>query len=150
MKSLKEQVTHNTHSTKVQFLRFSFVGASSTAMDFGLLFVLVQFFKIHPIPAAAISYIVSLLYNYWGSMKWVFVHREDISRSKEMSLFFVLSGVGFVLNEFCMWLGKIYCQFYDLNYRTGIYYLIAKFIADIIVSIWNFYSRKRWLDASCE
>ncbi len=137
----------HSHSTKVQFLRFSFVGATSTAIDFGLLIFLVQVLKIHPIAAAAISYIVSLLYNYWGSMKWVFEHREDISRSKEMTLFFVLSGIGFLLNEFCMWLGKIYCQVHGLNYRTGFYYLVAKLIADVIVSIWNFYSRKRWLDA---
>ncbi len=147
MKSLKEQVKSKAHSTKAQFLRFSFVGTTSTAIDFGLLFTLVQVFKMHPIAAAAISYIVSLLYNYWGSMKWVFTHREDISRQKEMTLFFVLSGIGFLLNEFCMWLGKVYCSFYGLNYRTGFYYLVAKLIADVIVSIWNFYSRKRWLDA---
>ncbi len=147
MKSLKEQSNKQSHTTKAQFLRFSFVGVTSTIIDFGLLFVLVQVFKFHPITAAAISYIVSLLYNYWGSMKWVFEHREDISRSKEMSLFFILSGIGFLLNEFCMWLGKVYCSFYDLNYRTGFYYLLAKLIADIIVSLWNFYSRKRWLDA---
>ncbi len=147
MKSLKEQLRSKSPSTKAQFLRFSFVGATSTAIDFGLLFTLVQVFRMHPIAAAAISYIVSLWYNYWGSMKWVFAHREDLSREKEMFLFFLLAGIGFCLNEFCMWLGKVYTSFYGLDYRTGFYYLLAKLIADIIVSLWNFYSRKRWLDA---
>ncbi len=147
MKPLNSQGNGHAHSTKGQFLRFSFVGVTSTAIDFGLLLLLVQVFKFHPITAAAISYIVSLLYNYWGSMKWVFEHRDDISRSAEMSLFFILSGIGFVLNEFCMWLGKIYTSYHGLDYRTGFYYILAKLIADIIVSLWNFYSRKRWLDA---
>lgn len=80
-------------------------------------------------------------------MRWVFTHRSDITRTKEAALFFVLSGIGLVINELCMWLGKVYCVSHGLDYQEGFYYLVAKLLADIAVSIWNFVSRKKWLDA---
>ena len=52
-------------------------------------------------------------------------------------IFVALSVVGLILNQVMMWF------FVDI---TNIYYIFAKVLATIIVMIWNFVSRKIWLE----
>lgn len=131
-----------------QFILFSIVGITSTILDFLLLIFLHEIVGLGPVWAAGISYVVSLIFNYLASMKYVFTHRQDLSRKKEALIFFVLSAIGLVINEIVMWLGGIICTFYHLNYNTGPYYLVAKVLADSFVGLWNFFSRRHWLDGS--
>ena len=131
----------------IQFIKFSFVGTTSFFIDFGLMVALVEWCHFDPMWAAGISYVVSLIYNYVLSMKMVFTHREDMSRKKEVILFFVLSGIGLVLCEMCMYAGEVVCVGAGLDYKDGPYYMLVKLVADTLVGFWNFYSRKKWLDA---
>ena len=131
-----------------QMVGFSIVGTTSFFVDIGLLWILVELVHMNPVIAAAISYIISLLYNYVLSMKYVFVHRPDISRKKELTIFMVLSLIGFGLNELCMWLGQQVCVMHNLDYTAHNRYMYVKISTDLLVGIWNFLSRKKWLDAS--
>lgn len=131
-----------------QMVGFSIVGTTSFFVDIGLLWLLVELVHMNPVAAAAISYIVSLLYNYVLSMKYVFVHRPDISRKKELTIFMVLSLIGFGLNELGMWLGQQVCVMHNLDYTANNRYMYVKISTDLLVGIWNFLSRKKWLDAS--
>lgn len=121
-----------------QFLKFGVVGVIAFIIDFGLLWLLTEFASMDPVVAAAISFIVSLVFNYLASMRYVFTHRTDISRQREFAIFCVLSLVGLGINELIMWVGVTY---------TPINYLLVKVVATFLVMIWNFLSRKRWLDA---
>ena len=133
-----------------QFLKFGVVGVIATIIDFGVLVFLHDCFGIDPIIAAAISFIVSLIFNYLASMRFVFTHREDLSKAREFAIFLVLSIVGFALNEFVMWGGELVLEDMGVNYDGGPYYVAVKVFATCIVMIWNFASRKKWLDASSE
>ena len=133
-----------------QFLKFGVVGVIATIIDFGVLVFLHECFGIDPIIAAAISFIVSLIFNYLASMRFVFTHREDLSKAREFAIFLVLSIVGFALNEFVMWGGELVLEDMGVNYDGGHYYVAVKVFATCIVMIWNFASRKKWLDASSE
>lgn len=117
---------------------FGVVGVIAFCIDFGVLVLLKEFAGFNPVIAAAISFIVSLLFNYWASMRFVFSHREDMSRSRELAVFVVLSIVGLGLNEATMWLGTEY---------LSIHYMGVKIVATALVMVWNFWSRQRWLDA---
>lgn len=136
--SAKTQAPSGLKRTFIQLIQFGFVGVAATIIDFGVLIFLVQIFHLDPVISAAISFIISLIFNYVVSMRYVFRHRQDISRKTEFIIFAVLSIIGLGLNELLMWL----C----INV-VGIFYVWAKVIATALVMIWNFVSRKIWLDA---
>lgn len=122
-----------------QFLKFGVVGVVATVIDFGIMIALTEWVGWDPVLSAGISFVVSLVFNYLASMRFVFIHRDDLSRSREMAIFVVLSLVGLAINEGLMWLG--------VN-ALALNYVLVKVAATCVVMLWNFASRKRWLDAS--
>lgn len=125
-----------------QFLKFGVVGAVAFLIDYGVLMLLNVGFGVDAVVAAAISFCVSVVFNYVASMRFVFEHRDDISRKKEFVIFLILSAIGLVLNEICMWVGTATLG------ETPLMVTVNKLIATAIVSLWNFFSRKKWLDGS--
>jgi putative flippase GtrA len=124
-----------------QLLKFGVVGTIAFAIDYGLLMVLTQLVGMPPVPAAAISFVVSLVFNYLASMRFVFSHRDDLSRSREFLIFLVLSAVGLGINELIVWVGT------SVLGTSALWVSVTKFVATAVVMVWNFLSRRRWLDA---
>lgn len=124
-----------------QFLKFGVVGVVAFVVDYGVLMLLSQCLGWDPVISSVISFVVSVVVNYVGSMHFVFERRDDLSRRREFSTFVILSAVGLVINSACIWVG------------TGIFgsgalsVTVTKVLATIIVSVWNFVSRKHWLEA---
>lgn len=124
-----------------QILKFGIVGVLAFLIDYGLLMLLSQAFGVDPVIAAGISFCVSVVFNYLASMKYVFTHREDMSKRREFVIFIVLSVIGLGINELCMLAGVIALGDSALAV-TG-----TKLFATAVVMLWNFLSRKKWLDA---
>ena len=61
-----------------------------------------------------------------------------MSRRREFIIFVVLSVIGLLINDVLMWAGT------DM---LGISYLITKLFATAVVMVWNFVTRKKFLDA---
>ena len=121
-----------------QFMKFGVVGVIAFVIDYGLLALLTEAFGVNYLVSATISFTVSVVFNYLASMRYVFTHKEDMSRRREFVIFVVLSVIGLAINNLCMWAGV------EL---LGIHYLITKIAATVIVMIWNFVTRKIFLDA---
>ena len=121
-----------------QFMKFSVVGVAAFVIDYGLLALLTEAFGINYLISATISFIASVIFNYMASMRFVFRHKKGMSRQREFIIFVILSAIGLGLNNLVLW---------SCVEFLGIHYLIAKIIATIIVSVWNFFSRKKFLDA---
>lgn len=124
-----------------QFLKFGVVGVVATLIDYGLLMVLSQVVGWDPVASSAISFSVSLVFNYLASMRYVFERKEDLSRRREFLIFAVLSLIGLALNALIMWAGTR--AFGD----GALSVTVTKAVATAIVMVWNFASRKRWLEA---
>lgn len=124
-----------------QILKFGVVGIIATVIDFGVLFVLSQPLGMDPVISAGISFCVSLVFNYVASMRYVFTHREDMSRSREFVIFLVLSLIGLAINEAIMAAGVAVLG------NSALAVMGTKVLATAIVMVWNFVSRKKWLDA---
>ena len=124
-----------------QFLKFGVVGVVATLIDYGILMLLSQLAGWDPLPASAVSFTVSLVFNYVASMRYVFERRDDISRRREFTMFVVLSTVGLVINSICMWGGIQELGHDALAVST------AKVLSALVVALWNFWSRKHWLEA---
>ncbi len=121
-----------------QIMKFGVVGVIAFFIDYGLLALLTEVFGLYYLLSATISFIVSVIFNYVASMRYVFTHKEGLSRRREFLIFVVLSVLGLLLNNACMWAGV------EL---LGVHYLIVKIGATVIVAIWNFVTRKIFLDA---
>lgn len=121
-----------------QFMKFGVVGALAFCIDYGLLALLTEVFGVNYLVSATISFTVSVVFNYLASMRYVFTHKEDMSRRREFVIFIILSVVGLLINNVCMWAGV------EL---LGVHYLIVKIAATAIVMVWNFVTRKIFLDA---
>ena len=124
-----------------QILKFGVVGIIATVIDFGVLYVLSQPLGMDPVISAGISFCVSLVFNYVASMRYVFTHREDMSRSREFVIFLVLSLIGLAINEAIMAAGVAVLG------NSALAVMGTKVLATVIVMVWNFVSRKKWLDA---
>lgn len=123
-----------------QFLKFGVVGTIAFAIDYGTLMLLSQVFGVDPVLAAGISFCVSVIFNYLASMRFVFTHRQDMSRGREFVVFIVLSAVGLVINELCMAAGVAALG------TSALMVTVTKLFATAVVMVWNFFSRKKWLD----
>lgn len=121
-----------------QFMKFGVVGALAFCIDYGLLALLTEAFGVNYLVSATISFTVSVVFNYLASMRYVFTHKEDMSRRREFVIFVILSVIGLLINNVCMWAGV------EL---LGVHYLIVKIAATAIVMVWNFVTRKIFLDA---
>lgn len=119
-----------------QLFRFGIVGVIAFIIDYVLLFVLTEYLNIYYLISSTISFIISLIVNYILSIYWVF----DVKKKqtiKEISLFVILSVVGLGINQFIMYLGA------DL---INIHYMICKLAATIIVMVYNFITRKIFIE----
>ena len=120
-----------------QIIKFGFVGGTAFIIDAGILFLLTDVFGVHYLISGAISFTVSVIYNYILSIKWVFDAKKDVNKTQELVVFIGLSVVGLGLNQFFMWL------FVDVMH---IYYMMSKIIATAIVMVYNFITRKVFIE----
>lgn len=125
-----------------QFLKFGVVGVVATLLDYGILMVLFQLCSIDPVLAGGISFSVSLVFNYLASMRFVFARKEDLSRKAEFAIFVVLSLVGLAINQLVMWVGV------SVLGDGALAVTVSKAVATGVVMVWNFLSRKKWLEAN--
>ena len=120
-----------------QILKFGVVGGLAFIIDYGILIFLTEVFHINYLISSTISFIVSVIFNYIMSIFWVFDVDENKNRTTVFSVFIILSVIGLLLNDLFMWV------FVD---GMSIHYLIAKIIATLLVMIYNFITRKLFLE----
>ena len=124
-----------------QIMKFGVVGVIATVIDFGVMIFLTEVFGINPVASATVSFTVSVIFNYLASMRYVFSHREGMSRQREFVIFIVLSVIGLGINDALMWVG---------TEMTPVDYRIVKVLATAVVMVWNFVSRKIFLDGGTQ
>lgn len=121
-----------------QIVKFAFVGGTAFIIDyFGMIF-LTEVLHINYLISSVISFTLSVIYNYILSVRWVFTVNNQLSAKKQFIIFVLLSVVGLVLNTLLMW---VFTDLAHLDYRIG------KIIATVLVMVYNFISRKMFLES---
>lgn len=139
-----------------QFIRFAGVGFLCFFIDFGV-FKLVTFalkqmtdFAYCDIIGNVFGFSVSVIVNYYLSMKYVFVRKEGMGKKKEFTIFVILSVIGGLLNTAIIWVmdHQLYYTVDWINSHISINHMetIAKIVATAIVTVYNFVSRKLILE----
>lgn len=121
----------------IQLFKFGIVGVVAAIVDVGLLTLLAEKFGVDVLISAAISFSVSVIVNYICSMKFVFLGKKQ-NKWKEFIIFLVLSIGGLLLNQLIMWFGVKW---------FSSHYLLVKVLAMLIVPIYNFITRKIFLES---
>lgn len=119
-----------------EFIRFVLAGTSTLVVDYGILLLLTEIFYVHYMLSAAISFTLAVIGNYYLCLIWVFKNRTRAN--KKQFIFFILSSIfGLLLNLVIMRLAVEHAH---------IAYIFAKVIATIIVTMWNFLTKKRSIE----
>jgi putative flippase GtrA len=120
----------------LKIFRFGIVGVIATAIDYGLMVLLTEALDVNYLISSAIFFSVSVVCNYILSVLWVFDAKQN-KNTKGLLIFAILSLIGLGFNQALMYLGT------EILY---IHYMLTKIFATIIVMVYNFISRKIFLE----
>jgi putative flippase GtrA len=122
-----------------QFARFLGVGVVSFAVDYGLFFVLFHLLGVQYVVASTISFSLSLVLNYFLSLKFVFQAQPGRNVAKEFAIYIGLNAVALGLNQAIL--------FMTVDW-LGTNPLVGKLIATAVVLVYNFISRKLLIEGA--
>lgn len=123
---------------KTQVLRFVVVGLIATAIDFAILAILHYGGQMNYLLAATIAFILSTIFNYWASMTYIFQSKfAQDQKHHEFMIFVFLSVLGLLLTN-----GLLYLFVDLIKFEV----MIAKVIVTAFVMVFNFVSRKIFLE----
>ena len=138
-----------------QIIKFGFVGGLCFLIDFvistALFHLLINITSRSAATAVGgfAGFTISVVVNYVLSMKFVFERKEDMSRRKEFVIFVILSVIGLGVNEVIL----LACSaFYEGStalmevFSDTLWFAASKVIATAIVMVYNFVSRKIFLE----
>lgn len=129
-----------------QVVKFGIVGIIALIIDVALLNLL-MLAHLNNVIAGTISFVISLIFNYIASMKYVFKHREDMAKWMELLIFVISAVIGLLINDLIIWASTLGLA--ESLRGSAIYVLrtnIGKLIATVVVAVWNFIIRKWLLD----
>lgn len=121
----------------VQIIKFGGVGIVCFIIDFAILHALTDYLHLHYLWSAAIAFLVSVVANYLLSILFVFRINPENNKTCVFIIFVISSIVGLGLTELLMWFG--------VN-TLHINYLLTKIGATAVVMIYNFITRKIFLE----
>lgn len=152
-----------------QILKFAVVGGLSFVIDFAVYTIVIKVmdWDYAYMVAGVAGFTISLIFNYFASMAFVFERKDNADKRVEFIIFLVLSLIGMGLNSLILYLcvDQIYGKISGVqNMVSGLYLwmsgfglhffadakelmdIIAKFVATAIVMVYNFISRKMTLE----
>ncbi len=141
-----------------QILKFGVVGVVCFLIDYlvGLLTMNVLlkafgegFFTQASMIGSILGFVISVIVNYVLSFQFVFERKEDMNRKTEFVIFVILSLIGMGLNSFIIWVfvEPVFNSFaWVRSFGYSLVYTGAKIIATAIVMVYNFVTRKMFLE----
>lgn len=132
-----------------QLIKFGLVGAFCFVIDFTIT-VGMNRIGVNYLIAAFFGFVISVTVNYVFSFKFVFKRKENLDRRAEFMIFLILSVIGLGINELIMYLcvDLVYYQQAWLQEKiienTAV--IAAKIIATAVVMVYNFVTRKLFLE----
>lgn len=120
-----------------QIARFGLVGVIAFVIDYAVLLFLTEVCFVHYLISSAAAFLVSVIFNYILSIAFVFETDKNQRKTTQFTLFTLMSAGGLGINQLMMWL---------LSDLLFIPYQLSKFAATAVVMVYNFITRKLFLE----
>jgi len=120
-----------------QFVVFVAVGATATALQYGILFIGVEWFGLNAVVASCLGFVLSAVVNYWLNYHLTFSSAN--THAVAASRFVLVAVAGLAINAGLMALFVT---------RLRMAYALGQLLTTAIVLMWNFIGSARWTFAS--
>ncbi|WP_418754255.1 GtrA family protein [Eshraghiella crossota] len=120
-----------SNNTFIQFFRYIFVGGVAFLADGGSLF-LITTIGVNYLISVIFAFVIGLAVNY-GLSKLLVFENSSVNGKIEFLVYGIIGVIGLGFTEIIM---------YVLTEIAGLYFMVSKVIATIIVLVWNFVARK--------
>lgn len=133
------KLLHLTKYQKIltQLAKFVIAGVITTLIDWAIYFALCHFLAMDPLVAQLFSFTASTAVSYYINTLWVFDTTKNKTRRRLVAEFFFFSFCGLVITEIMLFV---------MIDKMGVNYMIAKVIATAVVMVFNFITRKMFLE----
>jgi len=120
-------------NTRAQLVRFLMVGGLGILVNLAVLWALVNFGSMNYLPAATLSFVAAVTFNFAGNR--LFAFRAQGSVTDQYAKFFIVSAASLVVN-----LGALYV----LVNLGHLWYMVGQIIAILTATACNFAGNKAW------
>ena len=126
------------------------VGFVCFLIDFGITTGFTNILGVHYLISKFLGFVVSAIVDYILSIKFVFTQKKEMDKKKEFTVFLILSAFGLLINEIVMYIcidgAYAHSAFLQEKISDGLMVSISSIIATGIVMVYNFISRKLFLE----
>ena len=134
-----------------ELAKFLIVGGTTWIIDTGTFFLLKH--TVLPekvLTAKIIAILIAMIVNYVLNREWSFRYRGGRERHHEALLFFVLNGIGIVVNLVPLWISHYVLGFSVEGGHTQFFESMADFISGSIIGtglamIFRFWAYRKWV-----
>jgi putative flippase GtrA len=120
--------------------KFCVIGGVGAIITLGGADILHNHLGVGKYTAVTISTLVAVVVTFVGNRYWTFRHRSGKGTTHESVMFFVLNGVGLLIQYACIWLVT------DGFGRTGpLWYDFANFLGLVFGTLFRFWSYRKWV-----
>lgn len=124
-----------------ELLKFGTVGAAAFAVNFGVSIALWSWWGSEgTLTAKVIATVLATTFAYFGNRFWTFRHREQSGLGREYLLFFLLNGIGLVIELIFLAFSR-----YVLDLDSVLANTIATLIGTVFATMFRFWSYKKWV-----
>ncbi|GGT35514.1 hypothetical protein GCM10014713_31470 [Streptomyces purpureus] len=109
-------------------------------MDLGVFNLVRHLTDLPVVRASIIATVVAIGFNYLGFRYFTYRDRDKSGRTKELSLFFLFSVIGLVIQN-----GVLYAATYGFGWDTPLQSNVFKFLGIGIATLFRFWSYRTWV-----
>lgn len=116
--------------------RYLIVGGTCALIDLSAFLLLRNYFAVHYLILATLSFMIATLVNYQLCQRFVFKHQQKLPVKTRFTLTYLVSGVGLAIHHSALLLAIEW---------LGLHLAAGKIFAMGIAFGWNFLSRKHFV-----
>lgn len=133
-----------------EIIRFLLTGIVCFAVEFVLLVMLKELFRIDTLIATPIAFLGSVTVNYLMCIAWVFEGTKNSGRTTQLG-FMITSVMGLLFNELFMLVfrlifGEGTVLFTIFGFAVSMY-MVNKALATLLVMVWNYFTKRAMLQS---
>lgn len=123
-----------------EFAKFGVIGITGVLITNGGVALLHNDFGVGPITSTTAATILATIVAYLGNRYWSFRHRERSGVGRETVIFFVLNGIGLLIQD-----AVVGFNYYLLGLRNKPAEFIALNLGIAVATVFRFWSYRKWV-----